>query len=118
MARERGIDASILKQAGRFLAAIYMSGYAVECGLKALLQKKGKRFPTSGREGHDLRSLWEAAGFKIDDVQGYRRLVIDVWTTNLRYEQFLRAGIDFEALYQGSIELSGYIQKRIRSSKK
>jgi hypothetical protein len=117
VARERGVDASTLKREKRFLAATYMAGYAVECGLKALLQRTGKRFPTSGSEGHHLRGLWEAAGLKLDDIHGYSRLFMDVWTTTLRYEHSLPDGMDFESLYQGSIDLIGYIQKRIRGSK-
>ena len=116
-ARERGMDASTLRREKRLLAAIYMAGYAVECGLKALLQRMGKRFPRSGSEGHHLRGLWEAAGLKLDDVRGYRRLFMDFWTTDLRYEHSLPDGTDFESLYQGSVELVGYIQKRVRDSK-
>ena len=117
VAQERSIDASTLKREGRFLAAIYLAGYAVECKLKALLQSRGKRFPTSGQQGHHLRGLWEAAGLKLDDLHGARRLFIDFWTTSLRYEQSLPDGTDFESLYQGSVELVGYLQKRIRDSK-
>jgi hypothetical protein len=61
--------------------------------------------------------LWEATGLKLDDVRGYRRLFMDFWTTDLRYEHSLPDGTDFESLYQGSVELVGYIQKRIRESK-
>ena len=111
------MDASTLRREQRLLAAIYMAGYAVECGLKALLQRRGKRFPRSGAEGHHLRGLWEATGLKLDDVRGYRRLFMDFWTTDLRYEHSLPDGTDFESLYQGSVELVGYIQKRIRESK-
>jgi len=117
VARERGVDASTLRHEKRLLAAIYMAGYAVECGLKALLQRMGKRFPRSGSEGHHLRGLWEAAGLKLDDVRGYRRLFMDFWTTNLRYEHSLPDGTDFEARYDAGGELVGYIQKRSRDLK-
>ena len=117
VAQERGKDASILKEKGRLLAAVYMAGYAVECKLKALLQKQGKRFPIGGQEGHNLRGLWEAAGLKLHDIQGYRRLFIEVWTTTLRYEHSLPSDADFDTLYQGSVELAGYVQKQIRYAK-
>ena len=71
VARERGVDASTLRREKRLLAATYMAGYAVECGLKALLQRMGKRFPRSGSEGHHLRGLWEAAGLKLADSNGF-----------------------------------------------
>ena len=111
------MDASTLKHQGRLLAAVYMAGYAVECKLKALLQSRGKRFPTRGQEGHHLRGLWEAAGLKLDDLRGNRRLFLDFWTTDLRYEQALSDSTDFDALYLGSVELAGYVQKRMRQGK-
>ena len=114
VAHERGTDANILKSQERSLAAVYMIGYTVECTLKALLQRNGKKIPTSGREGHDLRHLWEAIGFKLHDIQGKRRHFIEYWTTDLRYLHSLPVEMADNALYSGAIELTGYIQKRIR----
>ena len=117
VAHERGTDAYTLKSQGRSLASVYMIGYTVECTLKALLQRNGKKIPTSGREGHDLRSLWEAVGFKLHDIQGNRRHFIERWTTNLRYLHSFPVQTDDNVLYSGAVELTGYIQKHIRRSK-
>ena len=84
VAHERGKDAHKLRETDRALAAIYMAGYLVECTLKAFLHREGKRYPTSGREGHNLQGLWEAAGFKLNDLQGTRRLFLETWDTGLR----------------------------------
>lgn len=114
LARERGADAHVLKLGGRSLAAVYMIGYQVECTLKDYLQQRRKRFPQGGPEGHHLRGLWEAAGFRLHDIEGNRRLFMEHWSTALRYEHSLPDGTDSDALYQGAIELAGYIQKRRR----
>jgi HEPN domain-containing protein len=114
VAEERGTDANVLKREGRLLAAVYLAGYMVECRLKAFLQHRGRRFPTSGREGHDLRGLWEAAGFRLQDISGNKHLFLETWTTSLRYERRLPNGSDFVTLYQGAVELAGYIQTRLR----
>jgi hypothetical protein len=114
VASERGQDATVLRREGRRLAAVYMVGYVVECRLKDYLRRRRISFPAAGRGGHHLRGLWEAAGFRVSDLSGAKRLFIDQWSTSLRYECLLPAGIDSNSLYQGAVELVGYIQVRTR----
>ena len=109
VADERGKDAATLKKTRR-LAAIYIIGYAVECHLKAYLQFMNKPYPRSGQAGHDLFALWEACGFKRNDFRGNRRLFLNTWTTNLRYEPKLENEGNFSSLFKGAFELIGYIQ--------
>lgn len=117
-ARERRRDAAVLHGNGRDLAAVYMLGYAIECGLKALLARRGSSYPTSGRKGHDLRHLWEAAGFKRRDLPGYRRLFLDEWDTALRYRDALPGHVDAAALYEGGVSLVGYVINRSKGSRR
>lgn len=74
----RGEDAAALLTAGRWSAAFYLAGYAVECGLKACVMKQvgveegGMLFDDGGfqRERcltHDLRKL--VAGAALEDRQ-------------------------------------------------
>ncbi len=111
-ANERSTDAQRLFGAGRHCGAIYMAGYAVECRLKALLEGLGRNFPRAGASGHDLCRLWEAAGFRLRDLKGYRRDFVTTWSTDLRYRSDLPKGADADVLYQGAIELCGYLQTR------
>ncbi len=111
---ERASDSHILMNQGRPLAAIYMAGYAVECKLKALLVSVGKVPRTNGPRGHDLRTLWEMAGFRLSDMPGLRRLFLDTWATALRYECALPDGSDHQALFKGAQELASFIHVRIR----
>jgi HEPN domain-containing protein len=62
LAVERLSDAEALCQAGRYAAAYYMAGYAVECGLKAVITKNLQPFhmpETAVRNAyiHDLERL-------------------------------------------------------------
>jgi HEPN domain-containing protein len=116
VAHERSVDAHTLRCHGRPHAAIYMAGYAVECYLKAFLQRKGKKFPTSGREGHHLRDLWERTGFGLHTIAEHRRLFIHSWSTDLRYQTPSQTQLDYEALYQGAAGLISYLQTQIRRS--
>ena len=117
IAQERGTDANELMKAKRQLAAIYMAGYQVECSLKGLLPSAGKSFPTSGRDGHNLHALWEAAGFKREDAGGLKRLVLDNWSTDLRYQSEISPDLDVESLFKGAMELAGYVKVRLRNSR-
>ena len=89
MAQERAADARILYDRGRSVAAVYLAGYAVECSLKAYLQRIGRGFPTSGQAGHDLRELWSVCGFRLaalGDSQGNRTYFVERWNTGLWYD--------------------------------
>lgn len=116
VAEERGADARALYEKARMLAAIYMLGYHIECNLKAYLAQKGKPFPTYGREGHNLRGLWEAAGFKTHDLFGERRWFVAEWDTGLRYRLCLPLAVDPSELYRAGVKLAGYIQLQMRRS--
>ena len=115
---ERRRDAAHLRAGGRDLAAIYVLGYAVECGLKALLERENKKFRRSGREGHNLLGLWEQAGFRRRDVSGYRRQFLDEWNTSLRYLDALPSNVDTTGLYEGGRQLAGYVEVQSRRSKR
>jgi HEPN domain-containing protein len=112
-AQERARDMTALWEAGRHHGAIYMAGYVVECRLKELLQRSGRSFPTTGRAGHNLQTLWEAAGFKVLDLHENRRFFMEFWNTDLRY-QSTSSTTDYEALRAGAIGLSGYLEKQIK----
>jgi HEPN domain-containing protein len=114
-ANERSTDAQRLFEADRHCGAVYMAGYAVECRLKALLEELGRHVPRAGPSGHDLCRLWEAAGFRLQDLKGYRQLFVTTWSTDLRYRSELPKGEDVAALYRGAIELCGYLQRRLRN---
>src|SRR5260370_167884 len=100
-AQERAADADRLWAAQRHCGALYMAGYAVECRLKTLLQRGGRKFPTSGSEGHNLRGLWEAAGLALRDQSGRKKQFLEFWSTNLRYQPRLPEGTDHLGLYEG-----------------
>ena len=68
LAEERLSDAQVLLANGRFGAAYYLAGYAIECALKACIAKltKAEDFPIKNSTNtvyiHDLKKLAGAAG--------------------------------------------------------
>ena len=95
-ATERLEDARVLHAAGRDQAAIYLAGYSVECGLKALLVE---RTPAAGRparlltfrgvHAHDYRWLrvrLAAAGVFPGAAERTALDAVRFWSTSLRYD--------------------------------
>lgn len=118
VAKERSQDARILSGGSRSLGAVYMAGYAIECYLKAYLQQNGIGQPPRGKEGHNLRGLWSAAGFRLSDLldsDGNQTYFIDSWDTRLRYQTILDPGLSADGLVKGAQKLAGFIQKRLRT---
>jgi hypothetical protein len=96
-----------------------MAGYVIECYLKAYLQKNGISQPPHGKEGHNLRGLWSAAGFRLSDLidsDGNQTYLINNWDTRLRYQTALESGLSAAGLVKGAQTVAGLIQKRLRSS--
>ena len=100
LAVERLEDAKALFRAERFGAAHYIAGYAIECGLKALIcrriaaaeefpDKDGKRYYT-----HDLGALLRMAALESEMAstealrENWSR--IKDWDPEMRYQSSLR----------------------------
>lgn len=101
LALQRLEDARVLLARRRYAAAYYLSGYVVECGLKACIAKRTKRFdfppdPNTIRDMyvHDLTKLLKSAGLepKLEvDVRTDTRLKANWtsardWSERSRYE--------------------------------
>lgn len=110
----RARESNALLVAGFHLGAVYLQGYNIECQLKHLLCQLGKRFPTSGSAGHNLRGLWETAGLPAH-IPGYAGLFLEVWSTDLRYRTDLPAGFEVGNLMEGARSMAASVGYRIRS---
>ncbi|PQO43406.1 HEPN domain-containing protein [Blastopirellula marina] len=101
LAEERLLDSEALLHAGQWSGAYYLSGYAVECGLKACIAKLTLEhdFPRERAfiekcYSHDLEKLVGAAGLtkaRADDmdansVLGNNWLVAKDWNEQARYQ--------------------------------
>jgi HEPN domain-containing protein len=119
VSRERQEDARALLSRKNSVGPVYMAGYAVEASLKAFLKKVNIEFPRTGDEGHNLKGLWQQAGFRLKDIKdknGERAFFVEEWRTGLRYEVspdvlHLR---DSDSLVNAAGDLSGWIQNQIR----
>ena len=120
VANERAADADALvptRQAS--VGPVYLAGYAVECSLKAYLQRNGIGIPR-GREGHHLRDLWRASRFRLADLSdttGDKSFFIEHWSTGFRYQIALETELTPIELVQGARRLSGWIQKQVRRTR-
>jgi len=118
VARERAGDAETLnKHRAASIGSVYLAGYAIECSLKAYLNRLGRPFPRSGRAGHDLQHLWRSSNLRLgdlDDRDGSKSFFIEQWSTDLRYLSELPAGLEPERLLKGAQQLTGWIQGRTR----
>jgi HEPN domain-containing protein len=100
LARIRLEEAKILLRNARFEGCYYLSGYVVECGLKACIAKLTKRydFPdkgiVQGAYTHDLTRLLETARLEAARDKELERdrefrlnwLVVKEWREQSRYE--------------------------------
>lgn len=107
LAETRLLDAKALFEAGRFDAAYYLTGYVVECALKACIAKQTREHDFPDRNAHryythNLKTLVEVGGFigfqqdlKSDStLAGYWDLVTR-WSEESRYQP---RGIEAEKL--------------------
>ncbi|HML17498.1 MAG TPA: HEPN domain-containing protein, partial [Bryobacteraceae bacterium] len=99
LAETRLEDAKALLEAGRFDAAYYLAGYAVECALKACISRHTREFdfpPRSVSEyyTHDLSRLLGTsklkneleASFKTDEALAEYWNVVKDWKEDSRYD--------------------------------
>jgi len=120
VSKERQDDARALAESRKeSTAPVYMAGYAVEASLKAYLKNDNKTFPKKGDAGHNLRGLWNRAGFKkrdIKDESGETAFFIENWSTDLRYEVSPQAVQinDPALLVEAAGKLAGWVQRLIR----
>lgn len=118
VARERALDAdALLREREQSAGPVYLAGYAIECSLKAFLQRSGRAFPTSGGAGHDLRGLWRQSGFRIRDIadeSGAKSFFIETWSTDLRYELNPNLPCPMTDLVEAAKRLSGWLQTQTR----
>jgi len=121
VAADRASDADSMVKGQRILGSVYMAGYAIECSLKAFLRRRGDRFPTSGRDGHNLHALWKASEFRLSDMNdtnGAKTYFIKEWSTDLRYAlELSETSLTASDLVRGAGELVGYIHNRTKHTR-
>ena len=102
LAEDRLLDAGALLDAGRWSAAYYISGYAVECALKACIAKRTNMhdFPdkilAQRAYTHDLQDLLDLAGLNLhlkldtkpapNPTLGNNWQLVKDWNERARYE--------------------------------
>ena len=101
LARTRLADARLLLRGGRFDAAYYVLGIAVECGVKACIARKTNKYDFPDKElanqsyTHELTKLVRVAGLERDldaalaTNPSFRAnwLIVKDWSVESRYTQ-------------------------------
>ena len=122
VATERQSDARALsEQRAESVGAAYLAGYAIECALKAYLQRAGIPFPKAGREGHNLWGLWHRSRFRLRDLAdhaGTKSFYINCWSTDLRYETSIPSIAAAEHLVAGAGQLTGWILSQAKRQRR
>jgi HEPN domain-containing protein len=123
VAVQRYDDAGTLLKSGRTTGAMYLSGYTVECALKAVLlanrpvsQQHKLLDLFSGKTAHDLEWLKQKiqdSGIRIPaDVVKYLARV-NTWTTDLRYVAGAQAMRETETFLKATIEIIEWVERSI-----
>jgi hypothetical protein len=96
VALQRLEDGKLLFKLSRWNAAIYLSGYAVECILKALIltstprNRRDERVASfRGRNAHNIEWLSRqlvGCGVKVPAAHSGQLVYLSSWSTDLRYE--------------------------------
>ncbi|MEX2263319.1 MAG: hypothetical protein WD696_15285 [Bryobacteraceae bacterium] len=99
LAAERLDDDAALLEAGRYAGAYYVSGYAIECAMKACIARKTKQDEFPPKEAakyyvHDITKLLDIAGLGPAFAQKAGRdpafsanwAVVKDWTEETRYQ--------------------------------
>jgi AbiV family abortive infection protein len=104
LAEDRLTDAQVLLANGRFGAAYYLAGYAIECALKACIAKltKAEDFPIKNSTNkvyiHDLKKLAGTAGVEAGIAQLAKNdktfernwaFVTEWWSEESRYDRYV-----------------------------
>lgn len=113
----------LLEELERPATAIYLAGYAVECGLKALVidaTPRSQRDRMIGRlrgaRGHDvdwLRGLAREAGLTPPTGVTSDLVFVSSWSTDLRYEPGLGDRRDAERFVAATNRIVAWIDERI-----
>jgi HEPN domain-containing protein len=104
LAAARLADAKVLFRHDRFGGCYYLAGYAVECGLKACIAKKTRRYDFPDKNSvldaytHDLSKLLRVTGLEetlkiawaLDPDLRLNRYKVIEWSEQSRYEMYDR----------------------------
>src|SRR5947209_4405415 len=130
LAEDRLLDAQTLLAAGRWSAAYYLAGYAVECGLKACIVKRVAAEPevvfaerrfSDKIWSHGFKELAEQAGILADldaermasSAVGNNWTIVLNWNEAVRYEQKSQA--EAEGLVDAVADLTNGVLQWMRS---
>jgi hypothetical protein len=123
-AQQRLLDARVLQDNSRTTGAVYLSGYGVECILKALILTRltGKARRTvaesfRGSKAHDfawLRHIYfKNHGDSLPADVASAFVLVATWSTNLRYHAGAIPRVDAEAFRKAAEAIFNWAGRRL-----
>lgn len=86
-------DAKVLLDNECYDGAYYLSGYVIECALKACIAKKTKKFDYPDKKlidkiyTHDLTKLLSVVGINLDEDTKIKWTIVKDWSEQDRYKR-------------------------------
>ncbi|MFZ7945895.1 HEPN domain-containing protein [Neobacillus sp. 19] len=86
-------DAKVLLDNECYDGAYYLSGYVIECALKACIAKKTKKFDYPDKKlidkiyTHDLTKLLSVVGINLDEATKIKWTIVKDWSEQDRYKR-------------------------------
>jgi hypothetical protein len=118
VARIRLQDANVLLEHRRFLGALYLAGYAIECALKwAVTQRQGPAYLPRELEVHKWDDLVQEAGLDRSlkanaPLSAMFTESAELWRPELRYESKEPAQREAERLYRQIKQVYDWINEQ------
>ena len=126
VARMRIRESKILLNEHKYSGAYYLSGYSVECAIKACISKLTNRYDFPDKQfankihSHNLEDLISAAGLKLqlqDEIRTNRNFAanwstVKDWNEKSRYE--VKSAIQARDLYQSITSRTNGVLRWIR----
>ena len=121
---QRKVDADLLLDNDRTTGAVYLAGYAVECGLKTLMfeivpvKVHADLFAEfCGRRAHDfdwlLKRYGQLGGPLVPPEMIKELTYLNSWTTDLRYSPALIKLADAEDFVASPLQFLSFVERRI-----
>src|SRR5262249_283990 len=123
VALQRFEDAQILLENDRTTGAMYLAGYTVECGLKALLLANvpSRQHPNLvrsfyGKIGHDLEWLKKELrrrGVEIPPETADHLRRVTTWSTHMRYDPALQTKPETRGFIQAADQVIRWVERKL-----
>lgn len=112
-------DARVLLERRRFLGAVYLAGYAIECLLKyGVTRRQATLHLAEEFETHDVDRLLNASGLLLalqseSQIAAMFSEIVDKWGPELRYRTKALSQGDASRLYDLTVQVYNWVNENV-----